>query len=75
MKELTSTQEKVLQCIERSIAQRGYPPTRRELCTELRVSSTNGVADHIKALERKGYLECDQGKARGMRPVRKGREA
>jgi repressor LexA len=59
----------VLEFIERSIDQRGYPPTLREIAGDLGVSSTNGVNDHLKALERKGYLRREDLKSRALRPV------
>ena len=36
------------------------------------IRSTNGVNDHLKALERKGYLTRDNLKSRALRPVDKG---
>lgn len=35
---------------------RGYPPTVREACTHLSVTSPNAVVAHLKTLERKGLL-------------------
>ena len=37
--------------------QKGIPPSLREIGDALGIRSTNGVADHIKALVKKGYLE------------------
>jgi SOS-response transcriptional repressor LexA len=45
----------------------GYPPTLRELARELGIGSTNGVNDHLKALKKKGFIETDPVKARGIR--------
>lgn len=63
---LTERQRKVLAFVERSIRERGYPPTLREVCAELGVTSTNGASDHLRALERKGYLRRDPTRARAM---------
>lgn len=40
-----------------AIDQRGVCPSYREIGQALGIKSTNGVSDHLKALERKGYLE------------------
>lgn len=66
--ELTNRQAQVLEVIAGHIEEAGYPPTIRELGDELGISSTNGVNDHLKALERKGYLKRQKGKSRTMRP-------
>lgn len=57
MDELSPRQREVLDCIAAHIDQVGYPPSMREIGNALGIRSTNGVADHIKALVRKGYLE------------------
>ena len=60
----------VLQYIETSISQRGYPPTLREIGNHMGIRSTNGVNDHLRALERKGYLAREDMKSRALRPTR-----
>ena len=47
----------MLEFIGQSIESRGYPPTLREIGEHMGIRSTNGVNDHLKALEKKGYLE------------------
>ena len=56
MHKLTARQTAVLEYIAESIEARGYPPTLREIGNHLGIRSTNGVNDHLRALERKGYL-------------------
>ncbi len=68
-KRLTDRQNAVLKFIRDSIELRGYPPTIREIGTKLKIRSTNGVNDHLKALERKGYLTREDMKSRALRPV------
>lgn len=70
MKRLTARQREILDYITASIDERGYPPTIREIGKKMGIRSTNGVNDHLKALERKGYLRRDDLKSRAMRPVR-----
>jgi len=67
---LTDRQKEVLELISRSIDQRGYPPTLREIGEQMGIKSTNGVNDHLKALEKKGYLAREDLKSRALRPLR-----
>ncbi|MDJ0762375.1 MAG: transcriptional repressor LexA [Myxococcota bacterium] len=69
MQGLTRRQEMVLDFITRSISDRGYPPTLREIGTHMGIRSTNGVNDHLRALEKKGYLKREDMKSRALRPV------
>jgi len=66
---LTRRQEQILQFITQRIEEQGYPPTIREIGEEMGIRSTNGVNDHLKALERKGALVRDGLKSRALRPV------
>jgi repressor LexA len=59
----------VLQYIQSSITERGYPPTLREIGNFMGIRSTNGVNDHLRALERKGYLTREDMKSRALRPT------
>ncbi|HIN84851.1 MAG TPA: repressor LexA, partial [Myxococcales bacterium] len=68
-KQLTDRQQLVLDFIQSSIGDRGYPPTIREIGEHLHIKSTNGVNDHLKALERKGYITREDMKSRAVRPV------
>ena len=67
---LTQRQQMVLDYIRQSITDRGYPPTLREIGAQMGIRSTNGVNDHLRALERKGYLTREDMKSRALRPVR-----
>jgi repressor LexA len=67
---LTDRQKEVLEFIQRSIDARGYPPTLREIGEHMGIRSTNGVNDHLKALEKKGYLAREDLKSRALRPLR-----
>jgi repressor LexA len=72
---LTDRQLEVLRFIARQIEEDGYPPTIREIGEALDIRSTNGVNDHLKALERKGYLTRDPVKSRALIPTSRAREA
>ena len=69
MQKLTQRQKAVLEYICESIQDRGYPPTLREIGNQLGIKSTNGVNDHLRALERKGYLTREDMKSRTLRPT------
>src|SRR5271169_1759490 len=69
MQGLTARQQMVLDFIQQSIADRGYPPTLREIGARMGIRSTNGVNDHLRALERKGYLTREDMKSRALRPT------
>jgi repressor LexA len=69
MQGLTKRQEQTLEFIRSSIRERGYPPTLREIGEHMGIRSTNGVNDHLRALERKGYLRREDMKSRALRVV------
>ena len=66
---LTDRQREILDFITQSIRERGYPPTLREIGLHFGIKSTNGVNDHLRALEKKGYLQREDLKSRALRPV------
>jgi len=66
---LTDRQREILDFITRSISDRGYPPTLREIGLHFGIRSTNGVNDHLRALEKKGYLQREDLKSRALRPT------
>ena len=70
---LTDRQEKILAFIKKSIQEQGYPPTIREIGEHFGIRSTNGVNDHLKALERKGYLLRGELKSRALSVIDGGR--
>jgi repressor LexA len=67
MQGLTKRQAQTLAFIRRSIEERGYPPTLREIGEHMGIRSTNGVNDHLRALERKGYLRREDMKSRALK--------
>ena len=63
----TPKQEEILNCIEAFIKDRGYPPSIRDICREVNLSSSSTVFSHLAALEKKGYIQRDDGATRGIR--------
>jgi repressor LexA len=73
MEELTERQRQILQFIVKETESRGFPPTIREIGEEMDIRSTNGVNDHLKALERKGYLLRGEQQSRALVPTKRAR--
>jgi repressor LexA len=69
---LTERQREILDFIQQSIDKRGFPPTLREIGGNFGIRSTNGVNDHLRALEKKGYLHREDLKSRALRPIDNG---
>ncbi|MBN1961527.1 MAG: transcriptional repressor LexA [Deltaproteobacteria bacterium] len=67
--DITPRQREIYEFIQDRIRVWGYPPTIREIGEHLGIRSTNGVADHLKALKRKGYLTHNERKSRALTPV------
>jgi repressor LexA len=65
-KALTMRQRKVLQVIRESIAQRGYPPSVREIGELVGLKSPSSVAYQLDALQRKGLLRKDANRPRAV---------
>ena len=66
MEGLTPRQEQVLEFIRESIRADGYPPTVREICAGLRLSSPSTVHAHLANLERLGLIKRDPTKPRAL---------
>jgi len=73
MEELTDRQKQILHFIVRESESRGFPPTIREIGEQMDIRSTNGVNDHLKALERKGYLIRGEQQSRSLVPTKRAR--
>jgi repressor LexA len=75
MEDLTDRQREILKFINRATEERGFPPTIREIGEEMKIASTNGVNDHLKALERKGFLMRTEQTSRSLVPTKRARMA
>lgn len=62
----TARQREVFDTIVSYIRVLGYPPTLREIGLALGIRSTNGVDEHLNAIERKGLIARITGKSRGI---------
>jgi repressor LexA len=53
---LTSRQKAIYDFLLKTIREKGFAPSIAEIGKQFRIASTNGVSDHLKALEKKGYI-------------------
>ncbi len=67
MKPLTSQQQRVLDYISREVAERGYPPSVREICAALGFRSSSTAHRYLALLEEMGYLERTAERPRAIR--------
>ena len=58
---ITKRQHEILGFIRDKIENRGFPPSIREIGEAFDIASPNGVMCHLKALEKKGYIERNKG--------------
>lgn len=63
-------QERILQFIEETVAQQGYPPTVREIGAAVGLCSPASVQSHLAALEAKGLIRRGQSKRRALELVK-----
>lgn len=66
MAELTGRQRQVLDYIREMVAQRGYPPSVREIGEAIGLSSPSTVHSHLSALVKAGLLRRDPTKPRAI---------
>ena len=72
MESLTEKQKRVLQFIISFVRENsGVPPTIREVMSGLGFSSPRPIQDHLKILQRKGYLTTKSRSSRGIELSRK----
>ena len=64
--QLTAKQKSIYDFIVERVQRRGIPPTLTEIASAFGLSSASGVADHLNALERKGYIRRRPGISRGI---------
>lgn len=65
-KPLSKKQDEILEFIKSQLRSKGYPPSIREICTAVGLSSSSTVHGHLSTLERKGYIRRDATKPRAI---------
>ncbi|MEM7020424.1 MAG: transcriptional repressor LexA [Pseudomonadota bacterium] len=66
MRNLTSRQQEVLDCILVQMKEMGRPPTRAEIARKMGFKSINAAEQHLKALAKKNVIELVPGASRGI---------
>ena len=66
MKNLTDRQKEILDLIKSFIGDFGFPPTRAEISKKLGFKSANAAEQHLRAIEKKGYIKILSGASRGI---------
>jgi repressor LexA len=59
--------QRIVEYIARTVAERGYPPSVREIADAVGLASTSAVHHHLVALERSGQLERGTRSSRALR--------
>jgi repressor LexA len=72
MKDLSRRQQAILRFIEQFLDENDYPPTIRDIQTELGISSTSVVDYNLKALEARGLIRRNSKISRGIELVNRG---
>lgn len=67
MEKLTGSQKNILQVLKQLMAEKGYPPTVREIGERAHLSSPATIHFHLNKLAEKGYIEKGGGKNRTLR--------
>lgn len=72
---LTKRQQQILDTVQASIVDRGYPPSVREIGKAVGLASPSTVKHHLDTLERIGLLQRDPGRPRAIEVREKGQSA
>ncbi|RVU71617.1 MULTISPECIES: transcriptional repressor LexA [Lactobacillus] len=73
-KEHETKQLEILKFIYDTVEDRGFPPTVREICAGVNLSSTSTVHGHLSRLEKKGLIVKDATKPRALEITAEGRK-
>ena len=65
-KSLSAKQLSILEVIQRSVSQRGYPPSMREIGDAVGLASLSSVTHQLNQLELSGYLRRDPNRPRAL---------
>ncbi len=64
-KDLTDKQQLIFEFLKEKINDSGFPPTVREIGDRFGIT-VKGAYDHLKAIEKKGYIRTEQNKSRAI---------
>jgi repressor LexA len=66
MEDITARQRRIIEFIRRTVRERGYPPTVREIGEAVGLASSSSVHAQLANLERRGLVKRDPTKPRAM---------
>jgi repressor LexA len=66
MEDITSRQRRILEFIRKTVQDRGYPPTVREIGEAVGLTSSSSVHAQLANLQRRGFIRRDPAKPRAM---------
>src|ERR671916_3520268 len=66
MDDITPRQQRILEVIRRTVRERGYPPTVREIGDAVGLTSSSSVHAQLANLQRKGLLRKDAARPRAI---------
>ena len=66
MKGLTDRQQEILDLIKSNLEENGLPPTRADIARTLGFKSPNAAEQHLRAIEKKGFISILAGASRGI---------
>ncbi len=67
MMKLEPKEQLIFDYIKENIKTKGYSPSIRDICTALNIKSTSTVHTCLERLEKKGYIQKENGKSRTLR--------
>lgn len=73
LEELNEREKSILAYIENQVKKEGYPPSVREICKAVGLSSTATVHTYLNRLKEKGYIEKENQKGRTLKVIKGGK--
>ena len=61
---ISDKQQQILEYCKKTILNKGYPPSVRDICEAVGLKSTSSVFSHLEKLEKNGYIKRDPAKSR-----------
>lgn len=70
LEHLSARQRAVLAYLIAFLAEKGYPPTNKEVADNFGWRSINSAVNHLHGLQRKGWIDITPNVARGLRIIK-----
>jgi len=68
-KKLNEKQQLILDFVNRQVAEKGYPPSVREICSAVGFKSTSTVHSYLEKLKKDGLIQKDPIKPRALKVI------